>query len=936
LKTALLSLLMLPLFADGKNKIAYDSFDWKIFETKHFKVFYYSAAQQQLHAVADMAEAAYAANSEKLQHQIDFKIPLVIYLTHEEFEQTNIFGGFVPRYVGAFADPFQSRMVLPIDLPPQELYELIAHELTHIFQYDMLFNNRISTIIRASAPTWFIEGMASYIANDEDNLGRMVLRDAAVNAGFNDLSNLRSLSYMAYRVGNAVFSFMEQEWGIEGIRNFLWEYRKNVTGGTNDALRKAFELEPEEFSRMFKKYLRKRYIELLPSKEEPDDHAAEIRTRKVFTTLSPELSPSGDLFAAVVPIDNELDVVLISTKDGRIFKNLTRGYTNRYTEINVNAFSGINDLAWSQDGNEIAFTVRAEGTNRLIIVNVLTGKMVDNLHFEGMRSIASPAFGNRSDDVYFRASRMGSFDIFHYQRSTATLKNLTQDAFEDRNPRISPDGKSLLYSSIREGFHKIILFQLEQGTGEQITSGLGNDLQASFSQDMSRIYFSSDRFDDIYNIYSLDLQNGELHQYTDVLTGAFAPQERIIFDHKESTESRQLVFSAFYEGRYRIYRMDKPEERMKPYPVEKDNFTLLKNHPMSSGFDMAEGQVQEYRPLRNFSVSGVDLGVGVTDDGRFLSNSRISFSDVLGNHNLDVMTYTISSYETYYANYLNRTRRLQWGIEFNSEQYFFVDRFIQPGTRIDRAYKSNVLAGYMRLPFNLFTRIDGGAGLNDYDAFRPVRDENGEWTFQPADYTKPFATLNFSHDTVRYADFGPIHGFKLNIGWEETFDQYRSFHLDLRAYRELTRRTLLAWRTTANHSDGSTPQLFYLGGTSNLRGDFYYNEFVGIRRLLTQLELRFPFMEALVFPGFAIGPVRGTVFAELGGTWFDDDEFQFEFQREDFDLENPDTNYLLGSYGFEISTMMLGLELHWTWSRRTNFSDSDGDNRFSFWIGRTF
>ena len=33
---------------------------------------------------------------------------------------------------------------MPIDLPDEELLELIAHELTHIFQYHILFQGRLA------------------------------------------------------------------------------------------------------------------------------------------------------------------------------------------------------------------------------------------------------------------------------------------------------------------------------------------------------------------------------------------------------------------------------------------------------------------------------------------------------------------------------------------------------------------------------------------------------------------------------------------------------------------------------------------------------------------------------------------------------------------------------------------------------------------------
>ncbi len=151
------------LLAKGKNKVVDKTYNWKVYQTDHFKLFYYEGEEHRLEDIANKVEAAYTRVSDKLQHQLNFKVPFIFYKTHEEFEDTHVFAGFVPRAVEAFAEPFQSRMLMPVDKPPEEQYALIVHELTHIFQFDMLFNNRISTIMRAQTPIWFQEGMASIV-----------------------------------------------------------------------------------------------------------------------------------------------------------------------------------------------------------------------------------------------------------------------------------------------------------------------------------------------------------------------------------------------------------------------------------------------------------------------------------------------------------------------------------------------------------------------------------------------------------------------------------------------------------------------------------------------------------------------------------------------------------------------------------------------------
>ena len=65
------------------------------------------------------------------------------------------------------------------------------------------------------------------------------------------------------------------------------------------------------------------------------------------------------------------------------------------------------------------------------------------------------------------------------------------------------------------------------------------------------IYFSSDRDEHkVYNIYALDLETGTIEQYTDVTGGCFSPVEL-----GERGDEQQLLFTAYYQGAFSLYRM---------------------------------------------------------------------------------------------------------------------------------------------------------------------------------------------------------------------------------------------------------------------------------------------------------------------------------------------------------------------------------------------
>ena len=94
----------------GKNFIHYDTFDWKIYQTEHYEIFYYPAIERHLERIAGYAESAYEKISADLTHELHFKIPLVLFKTHSEFEQQNIAPPEVSSEgVAAFAESERNR-----------------------------------------------------------------------------------------------------------------------------------------------------------------------------------------------------------------------------------------------------------------------------------------------------------------------------------------------------------------------------------------------------------------------------------------------------------------------------------------------------------------------------------------------------------------------------------------------------------------------------------------------------------------------------------------------------------------------------------------------------------------------------------------------------------------------------------------------------------
>ena len=264
----------IPYF--GKNQIRYDNFDWHTYQTEHFEIYYYPEIEPHLERIAGYAESAYQHVSSELKHDLSMKLPLILFSTASEFWQQNVIPGQAQEGVGAFAEPGRYRIVMPIDEPPDLLYRLIVHELTHQFQFDIIPTG----LIRRNMPLWVFEGMSDYMTGYWRPLDIMTVRDAAVSDIVPKMSEMQdyggfSNPRLIYNLGHAAFEFMESKWGKEGVRAYVFALRRSVIGGSDDAYQEAFQITPEEWDQQFDRYLKERF-KPFRDKERPADYGRDL------------------------------------------------------------------------------------------------------------------------------------------------------------------------------------------------------------------------------------------------------------------------------------------------------------------------------------------------------------------------------------------------------------------------------------------------------------------------------------------------------------------------------------------------------------------------------------------------------------------------------------------------------------------------------------
>ena len=933
------------LYGEGfsKNKIQYRDFKWEIYHSPHFNVYYYKAEEPQLQKVVSFAESAYDQLSRAFNFQIKEPIPLIYFATHSAFEQNNVILNFIPEGVGAFASPARFRMVMPIDLADAELMQLILHELTHIFQYHMLYQGSLTRALTGGPPTWFIEGMASYMAKDETERDKMYLRDAVVNDRIPPVARTNFEGFFAYRFGHAVFDFVEERWGKEGFLDFIYEVRNTIGGRIDRAVKRAFKLEPEDFDIEFRRWLRKKYLPQLVQTGEPSDFGKVFRLERGeeegTATTSPTASPSGDLVAALSIYRGKVDVVLYDARARKLLRNLTRGFSNDYQyisaqELVVGRKEG-SDLSFSPDGNTIAVFAKRERGRSLLLVDVLNGGVREVIDMNDIEQQTAPAFSPDGKTVAFSGWRNGQFDIFLLDLATREITNFTHDEIYDGGPAFSPDGRSLVFASITgSGYRKLFRMDFAKpGVRYQLTTGKSNENDPTFSPDGKRIYFTSDRKGP-ENIFALELATGRLFQYTDVVSGAFWPT---VLRDPEGKGKDRLVFGGYWKMSFDLYvaNLDEPvkEPETVQIPVEPAQPKDLPRYEPDIQVTLDPANVGKYSG-RKFFLEDAQSYIGVNSDQSYLGRIAFSFSDYLGNHRILADLSSIDSLSNFDVTYTDLSRRWYWQTEiFDTRSYYYTgDPLLNPGQRGRVVYQATGGIASIVYPFSFYHRAELGLGYIYRKNAIPFGDPINPSFFEISD-NFPLLQGALVGDSAIFAEYGAISGRRWRLGGAyapKGGTLFDSVDLDFRQYIPLTLRSNLAFRTYVGVAGGNRPSPFFFGGLDTLRGvDF--RTLNGDRAFFSNFEYRFPLIDALATPILGLRGIRGVVFLDVGGAWYNELGQKFRFY-------NSDTGQLqdaIAAYGYGFTLNLLGLDLNWDFARRWNLKHSSSIQT-SFWIGTRF
>ncbi|MEM9836695.1 MAG: hypothetical protein AAF828_09345, partial [Bacteroidota bacterium] len=299
----------------GKNRVQYhDDFDeWRQYESDNFITYWYGEGRNVGQTVVMYAEQDFAYIQNMLEHRMNEKVQLIVYVDVTDVKQSNIGGEEVFTLPGtqnanrssAFISANQAKFLgnkafVYFNGDHNDLRRQVREAVSAVYLEHMLYGSSVQEVVQnallMNLPNWFKSGLVAYLGEAWNADLDDQLRELIQSEKYKDFEALAD-DYPRL-AGHAFWYYIAQNFGEPTVSSLLYLTRINrsVESGFLYVLGSPYRT----ILFNWKEFFTTRYTEDLAGRTTPQGRQIPIKNKRNFPLTQLKVSPDGQKIAYVL------------------------------------------------------------------------------------------------------------------------------------------------------------------------------------------------------------------------------------------------------------------------------------------------------------------------------------------------------------------------------------------------------------------------------------------------------------------------------------------------------------------------------------------------------------------------------------------------------------------------------------------------------------
>jgi len=321
----------------------------------------------------------------------------------------------------------------------RQIKEGIAQVLVNQQVYGSNWRQVLKNSSLMSIPEWYSKGLTSYVSKKWSPEIENSVRDGVISGKYRKFNRLSDKE--AIIAGHSLWAYIVDTYGEAVIPNIL--YMTRITQSIEKGFLYVLGVSMKSLTKEWHKYYANEYKDF--SETDEDDYLAKeifkIRKRRDYSEF--KMSSDGNNFAYVTNQLGQYKIYIYYKDNDKKYKI----YKKEFKLDRINDYS-YPLLEWHPSSEKLAFITEEKGVLLIHFFDINTGGIQVKAIFN-MEKVTAMDYSDSGKEMVLSGVYKGQSDLYLYYVGPNSHKKLTNDIYDDLEPRFIENSTKIVFTSNR-------------------------------------------------------------------------------------------------------------------------------------------------------------------------------------------------------------------------------------------------------------------------------------------------------------------------------------------------------------------------------------------------------------------------------------------------------------------------------------------------------